>query len=346
MIKSIKLINFRNFNEIELVLNENKNFIVWNNWKWKTNILEAISLLWWNTISWLNFENLCNKNSKFFFIEIVNHNNDKISISYDKTLNKKVYTIDKKIVSQKKFRENTYCPVIFSPMIMNIMYLSPSLRREFLDNILSNSYPEYGKILKEYKAIVKNRNKVLKNISENKSQKNEILFWNNKFIESSSYIYKYRFKIINYISSKINNSLKIFNGKIKNISFKYISKVNENNIKNSIINYLEVNLDRDIILKKTYIWPHVDDFDIYLDNFSISNFASRWEMKSIILWLKQIEIDFIEESTNKKPVLIIDDLLSEIDSEHEKNLLNKMNHYQTFITSIKEDGNFNNIIKL
>jgi len=346
MITTIKLVNFRNFHEKEISLNENKNFIVWNNWKWKTNILEAISILWWNTISWLNFENLCNKDSEYFFIEAINHNNKKISISYDRNHNKKKYLIDKKSVTKKIFKENTYCPVIFSPIIMNMMYLSPSLRRDFLDNILINSYPEYDKILKLYKNIVKNRNKVLKNINENKSEKNEIDFWDDKFILSASEIYKYRFKIINFIKLEINKFINVFNNKINTLSFIYISKVDESNIKDSLKIYLNKNIDRDILLKKTYIWPHVDDFNILIDNFSISDFASRWEIKSIILWLKQIEIDYIEKTTWIKPILIIDDLLSELDNKHERDLLEKMNNYQTFISSIKEDDNFIKIIKL
>ena len=76
---------------------------------------------------------------------------------------------------------------------MNIMYLSPSLRRDFLDNILINSFPEYEKILKEYKSVVKNRNRLLKNIWKNKSSKSKIIFYNNLYTKKANKVYKYRF---------------------------------------------------------------------------------------------------------------------------------------------------------
>jgi DNA replication and repair protein RecF len=90
------------------------------------------------------------------------------------------------------------------------MYLSPSLRREFLDKILINSYQNYDKLLSEYKKILKNRNKVLKNIREAKSKKNEIEFWNTKFIIISNEIYKYRFKLNDFFEKHIKKSNEYF----------------------------------------------------------------------------------------------------------------------------------------
>jgi len=346
MIQSIKLVNFRNFIQKDIIFDEKKNFIIWDNWRWKTNILEAISLLWNNSILWLNFDSLINTASEVFFIEITDKNKNKIWISYDKNTGKKKYIINWKSSTKKALKEISYKSVIFSPIIMNMMYLSPSLRRDFIDNILINSYPEYEKHLKEYKSIVKNRNKVLKNINEWKSSKTEITFWDDMFTKKAMIIYKYRFKLINYIKNDINKLLNIFWWKINDISFKYITKVNEENIEKSIKKYLEKNLERDIIIKKTNIWPHIDDFDIIIDEKSIINYASRWEVKSVLLWLKNFEIQFIEEKTQKKPILIIDDLLSELDYEHEELLLKNIDNYQTFISSIKEENNFTTLIKL
>jgi DNA replication and repair protein RecF len=83
--------------------------------------------------------------------------------------------------------------VLFSPIIMNMMYLSPSLRREFLDEILLKTFPDYKKILIDYKKILTSRNKILKNIREKKSDISELEFWDNKFINLSTIIYNYRF---------------------------------------------------------------------------------------------------------------------------------------------------------
>ena len=96
-------------------------------------------------------------------------------------------------------------------------------------------------------------------------------------------------------------------------------------------------------MKKTHIWPHIDDFDIIIDNISLTKFASRWETKSIIIWLKLLEVSFIEKLTWKKPILLIDDLLSEIDEIHKNLLLENIDWNQVVIASINKLSEENNI---
>ena len=345
MIKELRLINFRNFSDFKLNSLNKENFIIWENWKWKTNILEAISLISNNSITWLSLDELIKKWEDYFFVEIIDNLWNKISISYTKEKKKKTFMYNNSKITKKKFNQITKKSVIFSPIIMNLMYLSPSLRRDFLDNILKNSFENYEKLLLEYKKIVKHRNKTLKSIYENKANKQDIIFWNEKFINHSTEIYKYRFKIINFLKDSIKNTLEYFSWKIEKIELMYNTKVDEKNIKNSIEKYINKNINRDIKLWKTAIWIHVDDFDILIDWNSLSHFASRWETKSIIIWLKLLEWIFIEKMTNKKPILLIDDLLSELDEKHKNMLLKKIKYYQTFITSINKINN-KNIIKI
>jgi len=113
-------------------------------------------------------------------------------------------------VTRKKIIQITNKCVIFSPIIMNMLYLSPNLRRSFLDDLLKSSFPEYEKILSDYKKIVKHRNKTLKSIYELKSNKEEIKFWNQKFIDEATKMYIYRFKIINFLKKSINSTIKFF----------------------------------------------------------------------------------------------------------------------------------------
>lgn len=343
MIKKIKLINFRNFEEKIIEFIPWKNFIIWENGKWKTNILESISILWNNSLLGLQYENLTKKNTNFFYVEYENTLSEKISISFDKENNKKKFLMNSKSLTKPKFKENTYKCVIFSPIIMNMMYLSPSLRRDFLDNILISSFPNYEKLLRDYKKVVQSRNRILKNISEWKSSRDEIKFWDDNFIDKAVKIYNFRFQIVNFISYKIQKSTLYFWDKVDEIKFVYKNKITDNHfninnddIKKIIKEYLEKNFERDIILRKTNIWPHIDDFDILVDNIPLVNFASRWETKSIIIELKILEIAFIEKNINKKPILIIDDLLSELDDDHKNTLLERINDYQTFITSINK----------
>jgi len=137
-----------------------------------------------------------------------NTRSDTLSIFYDKKLSKKKYAINSKATTKKKFSTLSLKSVLFSPFAMNMMYLSPSLRRDFLDNILLSSFPEYSQILKNYKKSLINRNKVLKNICKNKSEKSEIIFWNNDFIKNCVEVYKYRKKIITYLEKHSHSLIK------------------------------------------------------------------------------------------------------------------------------------------
>lgn len=344
MISDIKLVHFRNFEGKKITDLSEKNFIIWENGKWKTNILEALSLLWNNSLSHLHIENLVEKWQNNFYVEYLDDQIGSVGISFDKEKKKKSYIINGKNVSKKKFVETTYKCVLFSPQWMNLFYLSPSLRREFLDNILINSYPEYWDLLKQYKKIVTSRNKLLKSICEWKSQQSDITFWDNKFIDIAEEIYNYRFPLISYFRSHLDTSREYFNWKIENISLEYNTKVTPKNVKSDIQEYLSKNLQRDILLWKTAIWPHVDDFHVLVDGTSLIEFASRWETKSVIIWLKMLETVFIEKKTGKKPILLIDDLMSELDESHKEMLTKKIKYYQTFISSISQLEERNNII--
>ncbi len=337
MIKDLKIVNFRNFWSKEINDFRDENFIIWENWKWKTNILEAISLIWNNSITKLHLDDLVKLWEDYFFIEVFNKKWDKFWFYYSKKDKKKNYLINNKKTTRKKFLLESYSCVIFSPIMMNMMYLSPSLRRDFIDETLKSSYEEYDLLLKKYKKIVKSRNSVLKAINEQKASLDDLVFFDKNFIELASQIYKYRFKLINFLKESIVNTKEYFWEKAQNIEFIYKTKVDENNIESSIKEYIDKNIKRDIILWKTPIWPHIDDFEVSIDGINLINFASRWEAKSVIIYLKLLEGIFIEKKTWKKPILIIDDLLSELDQEHKNMLLSKIRYYQTFISNIFED---------
>ncbi len=297
-------------------------------------------------MSGLDFDAFTQTDKEFFYIEASLDSWEDITLHYDRTTKKKTYAINKKSCSKKKCVDISYTTVVFSPIIMNMMYLGPTLRRDFLDTVLKHSFPEYSDILKKYKTILKNRNKFLKSIAEWKSLKKDIAFWDEQFIELASSLYAYRFHIVEYIADKIHVCDNFFWDSSKKTTFIYKTKVSKNSIKTDISEYLTKNIDRDIIIWKTNIGPHIDDFNIYIDDISLTDFASRWEVKSTIIALKLLEAEFIEYKTDKKPVLLIDDLLSELDNIHKDYLFDNIWDYQTFITSIYWNFEGENLIEL
>ncbi len=345
MIEKLRLNNFRNFPEREFLF-ETKNYISWKNGAGKTNILEALSLFSEPLVD-IDYSSLVTQNEWNLYIELTLSGGMVLGISYQKESKQKKYFINGKPTTKKKLKSIAPSIVSFHPLGMNVMYLGPSKRRELLDSILSESFSEYDSILKAYKKILGSRNKLLKNISEGKSQASEIDFWDTQFLASAIQIYDYRKMLIDFLNSKIETLLPYFSGKITNIKLNYITKVDLQNPWRDIREYLKKNLQRDILLKKTHIGPHIDDFEIVLDDtHSLIDFASRWEVKSVVIGIKFLESDFRKNTTHKTPVFLIDDLLSELDEKHKDMIFKNTWNSQIFITSIQSLSYEWNMIKI
>ena len=269
--------------------------------------------------------------------------NGMCSFSYSKDGKKRKYFIGDKSTTKQKL--SIFYPHIisFHPMVMNMMYLGPSERRNFLDEILTQSFQEYKSLLLSYKKILTSRNKVLKNIFEKKSNISELDFWNSKFIDTAEHVYIYRKKISDFFMEHVDELKWYFFWKIEKIEFVYETKIDISQPRESLRKYIKENTKKEIMLRKTLRWPHLDDFHILLDTVPLIRFASRGEVKSVILGLKFLETSFIEQHSQKQEILfLIDDLLSELDTEHRKLLLDHIRWYQSIISSIEDfwvDGN-------
>jgi len=340
MFSKIRLYNFKNHSDISFDF-DLINLIYWENGSGKTNILEAIYLLinaktfstshisnlvkfWENNfiLSWLLRDDFIDKN---------------IKLTFDKALYKTNLLINTSSFSRPKFLNNLWLTALFfSPQDINIMYLGPSLRREFLDETMLLSFPSFSKIKSNYTKILKYRNKLLKDISLGKSQISDLAFWDDAFCKVSVEYYVYRLKFIDFVKEHISSISNILENKYQ-IEFIYETKVNLGNISDSISSYLEKNKQRDIMLGHTYIWPHLDDFYFKVQTVDSvhksEEFLSRWENKSLLLWLKFLQIEFLEKIWEKRLILLLDDVFSELDDKHISLILEKCEKYQTFITT-------------
>lgn len=335
MIQSLHLRNFRNFSEIQLDITKGLNFIIASNGSGKTNILEGCAFPADPLIE-SKAEILLQKDADFFFAEI---HTDTASYwySYSRADHKKKYILNGKATLKAKLKESFPHVIHFHPLEMNIMYLWPSERRNFLDTILVNTFPEYKRLLLGYKKVITSRNKILKRIRDWLSEKWELDFWNQKYITWSLEIYKYRDILTEYITA--NNWLlkSAFFWKVWKLEFRYISGFDKTDRETHISKYISENKDKEIMLAKTLRWPHLDDFTILLDDFPLIQYASRGEVKSVILWLKQLEVDFIKANNQKQEIIfLIDDLLSELDIEHTAFILDSILPHQALISCIHE----------
>lgn len=337
MIQKLTLRNFRNFSHKEISFCEWKNIIIGENGKGKSNILEALCLASNNSIAESTPHFLLQKQCDFFHIHYtLSHGN--ISLYYDGETKRKKLSLENKATTQKKIDQSLPHIVSFHPMKMNLMYLGPSSRRDFLDEILIKTFPEYKKILQGYNTVLRNRNKILKNIAAGKSQLSELDFWNQKYLSGAELVYKHRNQIVEYFQKHIHTLEKYFFGKVSEISFSYISKTPALSESLPYLkNYIQENTQKEILLWKTLRGPHLDDFDIIVDGVPLVHYASRGEVKSSILWLMFLETDFIEHFWEKKnTIFLLDDILSELDAKHRDKLWDYIWDRQCIVTSIED----------
>lgn len=345
MINKITLTNFRTHSEF--THHFKTKWCVFSGWNWvgKTNILEAISL-WINAHSFetakLDYCINYTTNLDFFVIQISilkDFLNENYLLSYEIKNNKsaKKLSLNSKKITNKDYNNKVnHIAIIFSPLSMNILYLMPSLRRKFIDSLVTLASYEFNEITKNYNKILLSRNALLKNIRLEKATKQDLEFWNDSFAKMATLYVRSRRKITDFFQSNINYLEELLQNKYT-LKFNYISKIPEKDEVIFIKKYLKDNLDRDILTWRTYIWPHLDDFNILVkikDNYIESeNFLSRWENKILLIWLYLLQIKFLETFKESEIILLFDDFFAELDEEHILLLYNNLKDYQVVITT-------------
>lgn len=247
--------------------------------------------------------------------------------------------------------------VFFHPEDLNMLYLGPDLRRRHLDilNVQINS--RYYSALRAYKRVLEQRNSLLKRIKEGFAASDEINVWNEQLAEAGSIIISERAKTIEFLNKGINSKYIGISEKPEEISIEY-KTIFENpdsccglpagksagteNIKAEFVKLLEANLNSDLRREYTCVGPHRDDFIIKLRQKPLNEHASRGEYRSVLLSLKLLEMDFYEQSTGEKPILLLDDVFSELDPSRQDALLNSIKDCQTILTATHMDEYLNN----
>ncbi len=225
--------------------------------------------------------------------------------------------------------------MLFSPLEMNVLYLGPSLRRDFVDEPLSLSFPEFPRLKRDYAAALKNRNGLLKKIAEGAASRADLAVWDPLFAEKAAAYYGYRMRFVEYARGRSESLSELLDGKYR-LSVEYDTKIEASDPVGSILGYLSRNADRDVILGHTYIGPHLDDFHISValpsGKARSEDYLSRGENKSILYALKLLSADFLEASGGKPAVLLFDDLFSELDP-HRSDLVLERSGTRPFVVT-------------
>lgn len=340
-IQKLILKNFRNYDKLEINFNSNLNIIIGNNAQGKTNILESIYLLG-ITRSFLtnNDKNLIkigNNNCKIKGNVIINERIKNLEIIINDI--KKKVKINNKEVKKLSDYISKFNIVIFGPFDLKLIKDMPNIRRRFLDIEISQLYPIYLKKITEFNIILKNKNEYLKYIKFNNQRNNNYIeIINKKYAQLCVDIYILRKKFIDDINNYIGIIYKNITND-NNLFIKYSSNVCiESNDKEELIDKfllkLENNLEKEIAYGSSILGIKRDDFSFYLGDKNLNLYGSQGQQKMAILSLKLAEIEIFNKEKGENPILLLDDLFSELDISKRNKVIKYINKdIQTIITT-------------
>ncbi len=333
-IKSLKIKNFRNYELLQLYFDASTNIFYGNNAQGKTNILEAIYLSGTTkSHRGTKDKDLIKFGENESHIEVVVEKGD-ISYQIDFHLKKsspKGIAINKIPIRKASELFGIINIVFFSPEDLNIIKNGPSERRRFIDLELSQLDKIYLNNLSNYNRVINQRNHLLKDLRDTEKQESLIQtldIWDSQLIKYGNEIINKRKQFICKINKIISNiHFKLTGGK-ENIVITYEPGNGNLSLEQALIK----NREKDIKIKSTSVGPHRDDICFMTNNLDIRRFGSQGQQRTAALSLKLAEIELVKEIINDTPILLLDDVLSELDKYRQNYLLDSIHDIQTLIT--------------
>lgn len=344
-IHHLKLLNFRNYEKMEVSFSPKYNIIFGNNGSGKTNLVESIYVLALTKSFRGTVDKILLMNSKDV-CRIEGEVSDKYTNKYKLILKdggKKVKINDTKIDKLSDYISKISV-VLFNPDDLRFIKDSPTIRRKAINLEISQINNSYLKNLNMYNKLLKQRNSYLKTTNINANSSSEFLtILTNKLVDYGEKIYESRRKYINLLNQKIGELYNSICG-IQDLKLEYISDYKDFD-KDKILKKYQDNLNRDIILGKTTIGIHHDDIKFKLEGYNIKDYGSEGQQKNAIIAYKLTELEIFYQIRGNYPILILDDLFSELDRFKINNILNLINDdIQTFITTTEIDKINDNVL--
>lgn len=331
IIKRLELADYRNYESLDLQFDKGTNILYGDNAQGKTNILEAI---------YVAATTKSHKGSKDN--EIVNFHKEEAHIRtylekegvetrVDMHLRKnksKGIAIDGQKIKKAADLLGLCNVVFFSPEDLNIIKNGPAERRRFVDMELCQLDNFYLYNLNHYNKIVNQRNKLLKDMYMNPELRDTLAIWDSQLVSFGSKIIERRKLFTDQLNEIIYDIHNKLSGGKEDIYVSYEPDVSAESFEAR----LKANQERDIKLKQTTAGPHRDDFSFMNNDIDIRRFGSQGQQRTAALSLKLSEIELVKKITKDTPILLLDDVLSELDSNRQNYLLNSIGDIQTIIT--------------
>lgn len=332
ILKTIVLQQFRNFSQAQFEFGDGLTLIIGENAKGKTSLLESIYFLIHGTgfreskeeelILWDKERGVV----QGLFLQQEHKHMFQIMLQKQTQSVQKKFFVNKTDKTQYSYLQSQTRAVLFAPEQIEIITGSPDQRREYFDKVISAFNIEYKKKLQNYKTALRKRNKLLETYRDEFTLLEQIQFWNEYLEEQGAFITQQRQAYCDFLNTRPH---------IKNREFRIEYQKNE---------FTKARLrevyDLELKIRKTRLGPQKDDFIITLDDLERKNvqfFGSRSEQRLAIFWLKLNEIFFLEQYLHIKPILLLDDIFSELDAPNKRLIFDTIKDYQTILTTTEDE---------
>ena len=345
-VKALQFENYRNLKNDTIRPSDKVNVIYGENANGKTNLIEAIWLFCGGhsfrgskETELIRFEKDHFRLRMEFYAQDRDQNAE---IVFDK--NKKLIRINEVEKNSSSYLTEVFSAVVFSPEHLSLIKQGPNVRRRFLDAAICQQRIRYASLSAQYNRIINQRNALLKDIYKNKELKDTLSIWDDSLSVVGAQIIRERFAYIRQLRAAAKSYHSGISGDTEelDITCQCTAKAEENDsievIRDKLLNAFRSSRHEDYHTGYTSVGPHRDDLEITINGISARRFASQGQQRSAVLSMKLSEAELLYQKNGERPVILLDDVLSELDHKRQDFLLNKVEDYQVFVTCCEQSN--------
>lgn len=326
---SLSLVNFRSYHKHSFSFHPQLNLVIGPNGAGKTNLLEALYVV-------ANAKSFRAKDIELVHQGAAGYRLDgettaKVGVRFESAGRRKRLLVSGRSAKPESFIGRTQT-VLFEPGSLGIVTGAPDERRRFLDSVLSGLDPRYLKALVSYRRVLKQRNSLLRS-QPLAAAEQQIFAWDINLVELAAYLYESRQQFVDFIGSTLSTQYAQLAGKPIKLQLAYKSATPAKDYSGRLLAQLNQGLRRDHLLGHTGYGPHRDDLEITMGTKPAAVVASRGEARTIVLALKLLERQYVESTAKHRPIMLLDDVFSELDARRRGLLLRQLAGHQIFLSA-------------
>jgi len=336
MVESLRLQRFRSYRDDSFEFDTGVNIIVGPNASGKTNLLEALQVVCAGGSFRAKDSELVAFGAPWARLDTngaAGVRTVKLLVQENGSIKKEFVIGDQKLV--RLSLQKSLPIVLFEPNHLLLLHGSPDRRRDYLDDLLEQTVIGYGKTRRDYRRALAQRNALLK---RGPMARGQLFAWDIRLSEIGAHVARERHALVEKITSQIGSLYEdLAHSKAAKVSVTYVTDYDIDQYSSALLRALERCQDTDIERGYTTIGPHREDLEVTFNGRHASEVASRGETRTALLAFKVMELQFVEEARGARPLLLLDDVFSELDGARRKALTEVIHGYQAFITTTDAD---------